>query len=135
MVERYIRGTLAQVEDLHQKLRTEYLAAYLVEFPNSQTRTATNYTDRITGTVADTIIQLSDDGKDHSDRVIDPTNHPSTDEKLLKYNTDNESDSLDPAFYLKSSVRTRLGADIALVEEDRTTVETRGFFSDGESNS
>lgn len=131
MTENFIRGTDTQIEDLHQRARAAYITAFAARFPNSRTRIARNYTDRITRIVADTVIQLSVDGKDHSDRFDDPIRHPNyptTNEVIFKYDTDNESDDLETAFYYKSSERTNLGTDVALVEEDRATVESRGFF-------
>ena len=73
MTIRYKFGSIAQIEDLHQKARTQYLIAFAVAFPESTTRLAINYEDRKTGVVGNVIIQLPTDGKleDSDDRYDD----------------------------------------------------------------
>lgn len=132
MTKTYTRGTAEQIEELHQKARTAYLAAFLARYPESQTRVARNYTDRITGIVADTVIQLDDTNtKDHADRLDDPIKHPdypNTNLWLLGRDPAKESDELDRAFYFKTSERGVLQADVALTDIDEAEATRQGFL-------
>lgn len=132
MVRRYVKCTRVQAIDTMDKMNTLYLAEYARQYPNDKTRIAKNYTDRMTGEIRDTVIRLSTDGKDHSDRFVDWIAHPEDDDAyLLSYEDTRQANKLNPAYYLNPPTRiARLAADPDLVDIDDTDEAKRqGFFS------
>lgn len=132
MVTKYVLGTLAQNEDLHKKARVAYLNAYKAQYPNSKTKIQQNYLDRITGEVANNVIQLSTDGKDHSDRLDIPIRHgsPNIDKCLYRYDSEKENNPLKKDYYFKPSQRVSLGANNALIDLNKDEAKAQGFRFD-----
>lgn len=133
MVTKYVLGTLEHSEHLHTQARASYLTAYKTKYPDSQTRIKQNHKDRITGKVADTVIQLSVDGKDHSDRLDAPNLHPdypTTDKVIYSYDSNREHDPLKKDYHFKPSQRGALEAHAALTDLSEDEAKDHGFNYD-----
>ena len=154
MTIKYLLDTNANIEDFITKARDEYLINYKIEFPNSQTRIHTDYKDRITGKIKDTVIQQTvietittsiEDGEevshseftggvDHSDRLDECFPHPDSniDKAILMYDDEKENDMMDKASYYNPTAFARIDGKVTTEFVDRERVESEGFFVESE---
>ncbi len=124
----YVIGIQEHVEELIQISRVLHRADYQAKFPQAQTRIAENYTDRITKTVADTVIPLSVNKNDHNDRIDDYTEHddPDTDLCYVSYD-DTKTAVLDLGYYYNPIARITNGAHPNLINNTKAQAEAKGF--------
>jgi len=128
----YCATGLANLELWQIPAKVAFLNEYKLQFPQEELETKENYQDRITNIVKDTLTKLATDGITlHTDRLSNPTNHPTNSNKLLTIFDDSKvNNKLDAAYYCTQSWRGNNSVGTAFTIIDKTKAERKGFIFD-----